>query len=129
MYFFKPQTDRLLLLAMIFVAGLISVYDSVLSHLTRETLREGEWNPMAVWIIDNYGVNGLIYTKALGIVCCVVLLSSLLYSRYRAAIIGVFLFQCALFCFLSFYVAIGGFWRRDMLVPIKMVVKFYCEAF
>lgn len=127
MYFFKPQTVRLLLLAMIFVAGLISVYDAALVYLTRDVIREGEWNPIAVWIIDNYEVVGLVYAKAVGTVCSVVLLSSLIYSRYRTAIVGVFLFQCVLFCFISFSTP-GKFWGGDLFDPIKMVVKFYCDS-
>jgi hypothetical protein len=124
--FFKPKTVRLLLLVMIFVAGLISVYDNVLSYIMMDSLAETEQNPFASWIIGECGVVGLIYYKALGTMLATLWMIRLVYSKYRIAIVPVFCCQCVLFCYLTFY-ASSGFFDRDMLVPLQLVVEFYRE--
>lgn len=124
--FFKPKTVRLSLLIMIFVAGLISVYDNVLSYIMMDSLAETEQNPFASWIISRCGVTGLIYYKAAGTMLATLWMIRLVYSKYRVAIVPVFLVQVLLFCYLTFY-ASSGFFDRDMFVPLHLVVEFYRE--
>jgi len=127
MYFSKPKIERLLLLSMIFISGVVSAYDNVLNFLMREGLQAEEMNPVARWIIDGYGVEGLICVKAAGTILAMVALVSLLYLRpkYRIAIVAVFLFQCGLFCFLSFYVGKSSPHASDMFICVDLVLDFY----
>lgn len=124
--FFKPKRIRLLLLGMILVAGLISIYDNVLSYIMMDSIVETEQNPFASMIIKECGVTGLIYYKAMGTMLATLWMIRLVYSKYRIAIVPVFICQCVLFCYLTFYTDVG-FFDRDMFVPLRLVVEFYRE--
>lgn len=126
-YFLKPKTERLLFLVMIFISGAVSAYDNVLNFLTRDELQAYEINPVALLIINNYGVEGLICIKAVSTGLAIAALVALLYlkPKYRIIIFGVFLFQCGLFCFLSFYTGRGIFRSRDMFICVEMAIEFY----
>lgn len=115
---------RLAYFLMVFVCGIVSVYDNVLNYVTMETLREQEQNPVASMIIESLGVYGLIYIKSLGTLVSVVIMLCIVYSRWRFAIIPVFIFQVGLFCYLTFYTS-QYFFGPDMLVVPKLVMDFY----
>ena len=51
-------------LIMALIIGAISAYDNTLNFIFSQTLPKDEQNPFASWVIDNYGVEGLIHLKA-----------------------------------------------------------------
>ena len=108
-----------------FLCGLISVYDNVMNVIFFESLPRDEQNPVASWIISESGVNGLIEIKSLGTVCAVAIMLVLAKTRYRLAIWGVFIFQIALFCYLTFYAPSGIFVGKDLFLPLKLFLDFY----
>jgi len=120
----EPKVRRLSLLMMVFWSGLVSVYDNVLNLLTMDVLKEQEQNPLASYVIEYWGVEGLICIKAFTTMMAVLLMIRLVYSRWRIVIMPVFIFQTVLFCYLTFYTT-SGFWARDMFRPLEMVIEFY----
>ena len=113
-------------LIMTFIAGLISVFDNVMNVVYSETLALEEKNPVASWMIEQWGVVGLVELKALGTILSVALMCKLSYTKYRVAIIPVFIFQICLFLYLAFSSAqTNMIFTRDMFVPIKEFFKFY----
>ena len=120
----EPKVRKLSLLMMIFWSGLVSVYDNVLNLLTMDVLKEQEQNPLASYVIEHWGVGGLICLKAFTTMAAALLMIRLVYSRWRIVIVPVFIFQSMLFCYLTFYIE-RGFWAEDMFRPMEMVVEFY----
>jgi len=120
-----------LFLLMSFAAGLISVYDNVLNVVFMETLPMDEQNPMASIIIEHVGVAGLVHIKAVTTILAVLIMCVLSFTKYRIVIIPVFIFQCLLFCYLTFYTPTGaGFWRsvdESIFEPLKLFWEFYTE--
>lgn len=125
---FKPCKAFLFLL-MSFAAGLISVYDNVLSVVFMETLPVNEQNPMASKIIDHVGVVGLVYIKAVTTILAVLLMCVLSFTKYRVVIIPVFIFQSLLFYYLTFYTPSGSFWGEidNFAPPLELFWRFYTE--
>lgn len=86
---------------LIFLIGLISVYDSECLVLHRNDLVEE--NPVGRFLIRL--ANGEVYLfvniKAVSTIFCVITCFVLLKTKYRSAIIGVFLFQLWLFLYLT----------------------------
>tara|TARA_B100002019_G_C20854967_1_gene396471 strand:- start:84 stop:482 length:399 start_codon:yes stop_codon:yes gene_type:complete len=115
---------------MSFAAGLISVYDNVLNVIFMETLPADEQNPFASSIIDAVGVVGLVHIKAVTTIVAVIIMCALSFTKYRTAIIGVFILQCLLFFYLTFYTPNGNFWgnNEDLALPIKLFWRFYTEG-
>ena len=111
-------------LFMIFVSGLIAVYDTILSMVFAEWLPEMEQNPVASSIIEYAGVPLLVQWKAFGTLAAVLLMCGLVYTKYRISIVPVFMFQLALFCYLTFSTDIN-FISEHTFVPIKYVIEFY----
>ena len=120
----EPKVRRLSLLMMVFWSGLVSVYDNVLNLLAMDILKEREQNPLASYIIQYWGVEGLICIKAFTTIVAVLLMVRLVYSRWRIVTVPVFIFQSMLFCYLTFYTE-SRFWARDMFLPLEMVIEFY----
>ena len=91
------------------VIGAISAYDNTLNLIFMKTLPHDEQNPFASWIIQNHGVEGLIYLKAAttGIASLIMVALSFI-KRYRLALIPVLFFQLALFYYLTFYTPHGA---------------------
>lgn len=118
------KSTRFIYLLMIFVCGFVSSYDNVLNHVTASTLIEEEQNPVATFIIIHWGVFGLIYLKSLGTLVSVTIMIVLVYSRWRAAIIPVFIFQVVLFCYLTFYTS-RNFFSSDVFTVPRLVLDFY----
>jgi len=111
-------------LFMIFVSGLIAVYDTVLSMVFAEWLPEMEQNPVASSIIEYAGVPLLVQWKAFGTLAAVLLMCGLVYTKYRISIVPVFMFQLVLFCYLTFFTH-TNFVSEDTFVPIRYVIEFY----
>jgi hypothetical protein len=116
-------------LLMSLVAGLISVYDNTLNLIFMKSLPVDEQNPLASIIIDSYGVDGLIHIKAITTIIAVVAMCILSFSKYRVAIVPVFLFQVLLFLYLTFYTNSGvwGFGNEadEFALPFKLFWEFY----
>ena len=113
-------------LIMTFIAGLISVFDNVMNVVYMQTLPTEEKNPFASWIIENWGVVGLVEIKAIGPILAVALMCKLAYTKYKVAIIPIFLFQICLFLYLAFAsVESSMLFKQDMFVPIKEFFRFY----
>ena len=127
---FKSSLKTCLFLLMSFAAGLISVYDNVLNVIFMETLPVDEQNPFASSIIDAVGVVGLVHIKAATTIVAVIIMCALSFTKYRTAIIGVFILQCLLFFYLTFYTPNGNFWgnNEDFALPIKLFWRFYTEG-
>ena len=109
---------------MIFVSGLIAVYDNVLSIIFAECLPEMEQNPVASYIIEHAGVPLLVQWKAFGTLAATLLMCGLVYTKYRISIVAVFIFQSVLFCYLTFFTH-TDFISEDMFVPLRYVIEFY----
>lgn len=120
-----------LFLLMSFAAGLISVYDNVMNVVFMETLPMDEQNPVASSIIDHVGVAGLVHIKAVTTILAVLIMCVLSFTKYRIVIIPVLIFQCLLFCYLTFYTPTGaGFWGsgyESIFEPLKLFWEFYTE--
>jgi hypothetical protein len=110
---------------MVFISCLISVYDNVMNVVFWDTLPEIEKNPVASWIIDRGGVSALVYTKAVGTMLACLAMIRLVYTRYKFAIIPVFIFQVCLFFYVTCY-AENDFTRSDdFFQPLKLFFEFY----
>lgn len=119
-----------LFLLMSFAAGLISVYDNVMNVVFMETLPMDEQNPLASVIIDSWGVEGLVHIKAITTIFAVLFMCGLSFTKYRIVIIPVFIFQCLLFYYLTFYTAAGSFWGSEyesISEPLELFWRFYTE--
>lgn len=119
-----------LFLFMSFAAGLISVYDNVLNVVFMETLPFDEQNPIASAIIGHVGVAGLVHIKAVTTILAVLFMCILSFTKYRIAIIPVFIFQCLLFYYLTFYTANGVFWGSEhdsVFHSLELFWRFYTE--
>lgn len=124
--FFKKNLSVIPYLIMTFITGLISVFDNVMNVVYMKTLALGEQNPVASWIIERWGVAGLVELKAVGTILAVALMCRLAYTKYRVAIIPVFIFQVCLFLYLAFAsVNPDMTFRHDMFVPIREFFRFY----
>lgn len=125
MFFKKPKAVNLFLLLLVFLSGLVSVYDNVLNYITMDTLAISEKNPIASRIIGQCGVAGFIQIKAISTLCAVAIMCGLVYTKWKWSIVPVFMFQVLLFFYLTCW-AEEGFWNmRDMFSPLKLVIEFY----
>ena len=118
-----------LFLLMSFAAGLISVYDNVMNVVFMETLPMDEQNPVASSIINHVGVSGLVHIKAVTTILAVLIMCVLSFTKYRIVIVPVFIFQCLLFYYLTFYTLTGNFWGKyeDFALPLELFWRFYTE--
>lgn len=114
-------------LCMSFLSGLISVYDNVLNVVYFESLAVDEQNPVASMIIENMGVEGLVLTKAVGTVLAVSAMCVLSFTKWRIAIVPVFIFQVLLFLYLSFYTPVEMFDSRDLFKVVGQFFEFYMK--
>ena len=109
---------------MIFISGLVSVYDIVLTIVFAETLQRWEQNPIASAIISYAGVPMLVQLKVIGTIVATGAMCGLIYTKYRVSIIPVFIFQLLLFCYLTGFTNTNIF-SSDVLLPIKHFIEFY----
>ena len=128
MGFFKKISNSFALLAsLVFLSGLISVYDNVMNVIFYEDLPRTEQNPIASWIIANAGgVAGLVQTKAVTTIMAVGVMLGLIKTKYRVVILPVFLFQLYLFYYLTFHTVQGNtFFVGDWNRAIELFFEFY----
>tara|TARA_Y100000592_G_scaffold61324_1_gene95813 strand:+ start:1125 stop:1532 length:408 start_codon:yes stop_codon:yes gene_type:complete len=122
----KILSNKFTLSAITFISGLISAYDNVMNVVFYKTLPIDERNPYASWIIDNWGVYGLVTAKTIGTVAAVILMLMLIKTKYKFVIYPVFICQAILFFYLTFYTAsYTTFFNGDMGLPIEMFIEFY----
>jgi len=121
----KLSTNFILLASLVFMSGMISVYDNVMNVVFFNDLPRTEQNPMASWIIDSGGVSLLVQVKAVTTILAVIVMLGLIKTKYRVVILPVFLFQLGLFCYLTVYVDSGDVFSRDVISPIQIFFEFY----
>jgi hypothetical protein len=130
----------------ILIIGLVSTYDTVLTHITADqllvecvpgTTENGyysyEQNPICEWMIEHRGIGGLIEYKSVGVIIATMILFALSYTRYRRLIWLALAAQLTLFCFLNFSVVPAppnlthshSQTAQDTYVVPKMVMDFY----
>ena len=128
MSFFKKISNNFILLAsLVFLSGMISVYDNVMNVVFYEDLPRTEQNPLASWIIRNVGgVAGLVQVKAITTMMAVIVMLGLIKTKYRVVILPVFLFQLCLFYYLTFHTIEGNtFFTGDFGRAIRLFFEFY----
>ena len=124
----KILSNKYVLAATTFISGLISAYDNVMNVVFYETLPMDEVNPYASWIIDNWGVYGLVTAKTVGTVAAVILMLMLIKTKYKFVIYPVFICQAILFFYLTFHtISYNTFFQQDIGLPIEMFIEFYKE--
>ena len=110
----KILSNKYVLAAITFLSGLISVYDNVMNVVFYKTLPVDEVNPYASWIIDNWGVYGLVTAKTAGTITAVMLMLVLIKTKYKFVIYPVFLCQLILFFYLTFHtISYNTFFQSD----------------
>ena len=103
---------------LIFLIGLISAYDNLLTFKFSDIIIEVEENPIGLHIMETYGIHVFMAAKAIGTICAVALSFLLLKTKYKRAIWAVFIIQLLLFCYLTFYVP-DGLFKCDFLFFLK----------
>lgn len=122
----KALSNRMVLLSLSFLSGLISIYDNVLNVVFYETLPEHELNPLASCVISLLGVSGLVVAKAIGTIIAVAIMISLTKTKYKHIIYPITVIQIWLFCFLTFHTNSSlNFFNNDWSTTLKLVVDFY----
>ena len=126
---------RLFYLLLVFITGLICVYDTVLSIFFASSLPYEELNPLWNIIIKNGGVKQLIIMKSIGTIAGISILIRLVYTRFRVCVVIMFFLGLFLFFYLTFYCS-----NRDYRVstiiqenmnkngPIRHFIEFYRAA-
>ena len=126
MHFLKRFSKNHALLALlVFLSGLISVYDNVMNVVFYYQLPKTEQNPIASWIIREGGVASLVQIKSITTILAVAIMLALIKTKHRKVILPVFLFQFGLFLYLTFYTSTGGSFEGDFAEPIKLFFEFY----
>jgi hypothetical protein len=126
----SERFKRLCYLGMIFISGLISVYDNVLSVVYWPIVEE---NPMGVCLIDRGGLWLLVVVKSITTLIASGMSVIIVYkcSKFRVTIMAVFVAQLALFLYLNFYTDGHTNWYlfTNMFQyegsPFKEVIEFY----
>ncbi len=121
----EDTTPNLGYFLMIFVAGFVSVYDNVMNVVYMRTLASDEENPVCLRIIESLGVEGLVLIKAISTICAVVLMCALVYTKFRIAIVPIFVFQVLFFLYLNFYASTGMMWAHDWYRGLQSFIEFY----
>ena len=103
---------------LIFLIGLISAYDNLLTLKFADIIIETEENPIGLHIMETYGIHVFMAAKAIGTICAVTLSFLLLKTKYKRAIWAVFILQLLLFFYLTFYVP-DGLFKRDFLFFLR----------
>ena len=120
----RPIGRRLSYLLMVFVTGLICVYDTVLSICFASSLPYQELNPLCKLIIKNGGVRQLIIIKSIGTM-------RLAYTKFRVCVVIMFFLGLFLFFYLTFYCPSGDYsisaLMQEGASPIGYFIRFYRE--
>ena len=109
---------------MIFLSGLVAVYDTVLTIVFAQFLPEMEQNPLASAVINYGGVPLLVQVKAAGTMLATMFMCGLVYTKYRTSIIPVFIIQILLFGYLTFYTE-DSLVSSDAWRTVEMFIEFY----
>lgn len=115
---------NLFYLSLVLVIGIISAYDNVISIACSETIGNTEQNPICKSIIKHGGVEALVTAKSITTILATIILTGLVYTKYRCSIIFVFLFQLWLFWYLSFA---GGGHIINTPTPMELFIDFYID--
>ena len=94
---------RIMYLILVFITGLICVYDNVLNICFAKTLASDEMNPICRFIIESYGVREFIIIKSFATIVGVLALITLIYTKFRIAVVIMFFLSLVLFFYLTFY--------------------------
>ena len=128
----------------ILIIGLVSTYDTVLTHITSDQLivecpfggtasgyYSNECNPICEWFISVRGISGLVEYKAAGVILATLMLSALCYTKYRRLIWVTLAAQLLLLWVLNLSTAVSsqhGFRDvEDAFVVPRMVAAFYIQ--
>jgi len=124
--------NRVIYLFMIFITGLICVYDNVLSIIFAKSLPFTEVNPLCRMIIDHGGVGLLIIAKAAVTIIGMSVLTVLNYTRFRICVVIIFILALILFFYLTFYCPQGDYSIRTLITessaydgPLRRFFDFY----
>tara|TARA_R110002020_G_scaffold416739_1_gene625987 strand:+ start:2602 stop:3072 length:471 start_codon:yes stop_codon:yes gene_type:complete len=124
--------NRVIYLFMIFITGLICVYDNVLSIIFAKSLPLTEINPLCRMIIDYGGVGLLIIIKSAVTIIGMSVLIMLNYTRFRICVVIIFFLALILFFYLTFYCPQGEYSVRTLIAeslahdgPLKRFFDFY----
>ena len=115
---------NLFYLSLVLGIGIISAYDNVISIACSETIGNTEQNPICKSIIKHGGLEALITVKSTTTIIVSMILTGLVYTKYRCSIIFVFLFQLWLFWYLSFA---GGGDIINTPSPMELFIDFYSD--
>ena len=125
----KPLWQRLIYLLLVFVTGVICVYDTVLSICFAPSLPYQELNPLCNLIIKNGGVRQLIIIKSIGTIAGISMLMGLAYTRFRVCVAIMFFLGLFLFFYLTFYCPSGDYSMSALMQegtsPVIHFIKFY----
>ena len=88
---------------MIFLIGLISAYDSWLTHIYSKSIIAAERNLLSKFVMEKTSVDTFICIKMFGTLFVCSVLFCLVKTKLRSVIVGVLLFQLWLFYYLNFY--------------------------
>ena len=115
---------NLFYLSLVLGIGIISAYDNVISIACSGSIIDTEQNPICKLIIKSGGVETLVTAKSITTILATVILTGLVYTKYRCSIIFVFLFQLWLFWYLSFA---GGGDIINTPTPMELFIDFYAD--
>ena len=119
----QPRNNWIFFL-MIFLSGLVAVYDTVLTIVFAQFLPEMEQNPVASAVINYGGVPLLVQIKAAGTIIAAAIMCRLVYTKYRVTILPVFIIQLLLFGYLTFYTQ-DSLISNDAWRTVEKFVEFY----
>ena len=124
----KPLWQRLIYLLLVFVTGLICVYDTVLCICFASSLPREELNPLCSLIIKNGGVGQLVIIKSIGTIVAISILMGLVYTRFRVCVVIMFFLGLFLFFYLTFYCPSGDYSMSTLMQedgPMSHFIEFY----
>ena len=125
--------QRLWYLFLVFIIGVVCVYDNVLNVCFASDLPEVEQNPLCRLIIHHYGgVKQLILVKSYLTIIGISILIFLVYTRFNVCVKIMFGLSMILFFYLTFYCPEGDYnihriIKENMYTksPIRQVYDFY----
>jgi hypothetical protein len=92
---------------MIFLIGLISAYDSWLTHIYSKSIIAAERNLLSKFVMEKTSVDTFICIKMFGTLFVCSVLFCLVKTKFRSVVTGVLFFQLWLFYYLSFHTGDG----------------------
>jgi len=92
---------------MILMIGMISAYDSWLTHIYSKSIISAERNLLSKFIMENTSIETFIASKMFGTLFVCSVLFCLVKTRFRPVVVGVLVFQLWLFYYLNFHIRDG----------------------